>query len=317
MKHLLEIRDLTVEQINDILQRAEFFQKNLLYAQSLKRTFVANLFFEPSTRTRFSFEMAERHLGAEVLNFAEESSSRTKGETIYDTIKTLEAMGVHAAVVRVGDNNLLNDLKDRVHLSLINAGAGHREHPTQGLLDVLTMKEHFGRIEGLKVGIIGDIAHSRVAGSHMHLLPRLGAKLMFAGAESMLERTIDPIPQGIELTTVDKIVEDADVVMMLRIQHERHARLMQMSVTEYHQEYGLTVERAARMKKGSVIMHPAPINRGVEIDSSLIEADNSLILRQVRNGLFTRMAVLEAVLGGVQNEPVFNTERESGQFYYV
>lgn len=318
MKHLLELRSLSVDQINAILERAEYFQKNnAVVTPTLQQFFVANLFFEASTRTRFSFEMAERRLGAEVLNFAEVSSSRVKGETIYDTIKTLESMGVNAAVIRTTENNLLNELQERVNLSLINAGAGHREHPTQGLLDVLTMKEQFGRMEGLTVGIIGDIAHSRVAGSHIHLIPRLGAKLMVAGAEGMVERSIDPIPEGVHISTVDEIVKEADVVMMLRIQHERHTRLMQMSVNEYHQEYGLTLERAKRMKRDAVIMHPAPINRGVEIDTNLVEAENSLINRQVRNGLFTRMAVLEILLKGEKHGELFDTGRSSSQFCAV
>ncbi len=318
MKHLLELRSLTVDQINAILERAEYFQQNhATITPTLQKFFVANLFFEPSTRTRFSFEMAERRLGAEVLNFAEVSSSRVKGETIYDTIKTLESMGVDAAVIRTTENNLLNDLQEKVNLRLINAGAGHREHPTQALLDVLTMKEQFGQIEGLTVGIIGDITHSRVAGSHMHLIPRLGAKLMLAGAEGMVERPLDPIPDGIQLSTVDDIVKEADVVMMLRIQHERHTRLMQMSVNEYHQEYGLTLDRAKRMKPNAVIMHPAPINRGVEIDTNLVEAENSLINRQVRNGLFTRMAVLEILLKGDKNEQLFDTRRSGGEFCTV
>jgi aspartate carbamoyltransferase catalytic subunit len=263
---------------------------------------VANLFFEPSTRTRFSFEVAAKRLGAEVLNFSESSSSRTKGETIYDTLKTLEAMGVQAAVIRSTENHLLNELQDQLNLSLVNAGAGYREHPTQALLDLLTMKEQFGQIDGLTVGIIGDIAHSRVAGSHMYALPKLGAELLIAGPPNMVERKEDPIPNGVIRSTIDEIVDKADVVMMLRIQHERHYETTHLSVEEYHQSYGLTLERANRMKSGAVIMHPGPFNRGVEIDTELIEAPNSLIHRQVTNGVFIRMAVLETLLGGERHE---------------
>lgn len=299
MKHFLEIRTMEVQQIQSVLEQARFFQKSAGYSMPvLKGEFVANLFFEPSTRTRASFEIAERRLGAEVLNFTEECSSLTKGESIYDTIRTLEAMGVSAAVIRLTDNHLLNDIQHRVSLSMVNAGAGHREHPTQALLDVLTMQEHFGSVNGLTVGIIGDIAHSRVVGSHMHLLPRLGARLMIAGAGCMMERPEDPIPHSVIRSTVDDIVAEADVVMMLRVQHERHAQQMQMTVEEYHQSYGLTKERAKRMNRGAMIMHPAPVNRGVEIDSELVESAQSLIMQQVTNGVYVRMAVLEAILGG-------------------
>ncbi len=299
MKHFLEIRTMEIEQIQAVLARAQYYQQHEEnVATVLKGKFVANLFFEPSTRTRFSFEVAERRLGAEVLNFTEASSSRTKGETIYDTIRTLEAMGVDAAVIRLTDNQLLNEFQHQLNVSLINAGAGDREHPTQALLDVLTMQEHFGSVAGLTVGIVGDIAHSRVAGSHMHLLPRLGAKLLFAGADGMVERTEDPIPEGIECVTVDEIVAQADVVIMLRVQHERHAQHMHMTVEDYHQQYGLTKARAAQMKRNAVIMHPAPVNRGVEINSELVESEQSLILRQVTNGVYVRMAVLDTLLGG-------------------
>lgn len=299
MKHLLDIRSLDKDQIYSILERAGYYRRHEHgNAHLLRNIFVANLFFEASTRTRFSFEVAERQLGAEVLNFSENSSSRVKGETVYDTIRTLEAMGVKGAVIRLTDHQLLQDIKDKFSLSLINAGAGSWEHPTQCLLDLFSIQEHFGCIEGLTVGMIGDISHSRVAGSHLHALPKLGARLILSSPEGMIDRPADPIPDGIERANLDELLTEADVVMMLRIQHERHIEKMNISVEEYHHAYGLTKERAAKMKKTGVIMHPGPFNRGVEIDPDLVEAENSLIFKQVTNGVHIRMAVLEMILGG-------------------
>lgn len=299
MKHLLEIRDLTDGQIMQLLDRAEYLKKNNhRIPTSIANKFVANLFFEPSTRTRFSFEVAEKRLGAHVLNFNEASSSSVKGETVYDTLKTLEAMGVEGAVIRTSENHLLKKIAPGMGLSLINAGAGTREHPTQCLLDLFTIRERFGQIRDVTIGIIGDITHSRVVGSHMYALPLLGAKLMVAGAPGMLERPDDPLPPKVEINSIDEIIAEADVVMMLRIQHERHLERFSMSVEEYHQMYGLTKERAQKMKANGIIMHPAPFNRCVEIDGDLVETEQSVIFQQVTNGVYTRMAVLEEVMVG-------------------
>ncbi|MBO8162305.1 MAG: aspartate carbamoyltransferase catalytic subunit [Brevibacillus sp.] len=296
--HLTGIKELTVEQIEQLLMRADYWANRPgEFTGTLAGRFVANLFFEPSTRTRFSFEVAEKRLGAHVLNFAAEASSTTKGETVYDTIKTLEAMGVEVAVIRTRHNGLVRHLASQVGLALINAGDGTNEHPTQCLLDLLTMKQQFGRISGLKVAIIGDIRHSRVAGSHLHALPRLGAELLLAGPPELMP-DISTLPHGVKTVELEEAITTADVVMMLRVQLERHDRTLFASTDVYHAAYGLTLERAARMKPEAVIMHPAPVNRGVEIHSDLVEAKPSLIAKQVSNGVAVRMAVLEYVLHG-------------------
>lgn len=296
--HLTGIKGMTVEQIETILARAEYWtQRPNEQSSQLAGRFVANLFFEPSTRTRFSFEVAEKRLGAHVLNFAAEASSTTKGETIYDTLKTLEAMGVEAAVIRTRHNGLIHHLAGQVGICLINAGDGTNEHPTQCLLDLLTMKQQFGQIAGLRVAIIGDLVHSRVLGSHLHALPMLGAELLLAGPPAMMLPEAS-LPAGVRAVSLEEAIETSDVVMMLRVQLERHSQTLFTSAEAYHQAYGLTLERAKRMKPGAVIMHPAPVNRGVEIHSDLVEADNALINRQVTNGVAVRMAVLEYVLNG-------------------
>ncbi|MGI6187537.1 MAG: aspartate carbamoyltransferase catalytic subunit, partial [Brevibacillus sp.] len=217
--------------------------------------------------------------------------------TIYDTIRTLEAMGVEAAVIRTKKDGLLTELASEVSLHLINAGDGTNEHPTQCLLDLLTMRQQFGRIEGLTVAIIGDLRHSRVLGSHLHALPKLGANLLLAGPASMMPPA-QIVPDGVKTVDIDEAVQTADVVMMLRVQLERHTDALFVSKEEYHRAHGLTLERAKMMKPGAVIMHPAPVNRGVEIHSDLVECEKSLIQKQVTNGVAARMAVLETVLKG-------------------
>jgi aspartate carbamoyltransferase catalytic subunit len=262
----------------------------------LQDRFVVNLFFENSTRTRFSFEVAEKRLGAHVLNFQESASSTQKGETIYDTIKTIESMGVEVAVIRHSQNGLLEDLQDRLELKLINAGIGNEEHPTQALLDILTMKQEFGTLQGLKVAIIGDLKHSRVASSNYHGLKKLGAEVILSGPD--VYKPLDPeLREGSTWLPIEDAIGEADAVMMLRIQYERHQdRGLELSQNEYHNKYGLTEDRARFMKKGAIIMHPAPFNRDVEIASSLIESPRSRIFKQVNNGVAVRMAVLERAL---------------------
>lgn len=302
-KHLLGIRDLHPVDIEMIIQRALHLaeQGEFLQSPPLQGTFVANLFFEPSTRTRFSFEVAERKLGMHPLNFSADSSSVTKGETLYDTLKTLEQMGVEVAVIRHKQDDVLRPLAERTNVRLVNAGDGANEHPTQFLLDVLTMKRHFGTIKGLKVAIIGDILHSRVARSHMWGLPKLGTSVILSGPPSMM---LSPQKEGfreqaIRTLPIDEAVKQADVVMMLRVQLERHQSSLFPSAEEYHQNYGLTLERHATMQPGAVIMHPAPVNRGIEIADELVECANSLIYKQVENGVHVRMAVLERAKGGM------------------
>jgi len=296
IRHLTGIKDLSRNEIERMLQRANFWAGQPGgQSDVLNGTFVANLFFEPSTRTRFSFEVAQKRLGAHVLNFAAESSSTTKGESMDDTLRTLEAMGVQAAVIRTKENGLLQRLATQTGLHLINAGDGTNEHPTQCLLDLLTMQQHFGRIEGLRVAIIGDLRYSRVLGSHLHALPKLGAELILSGPPELM-RPQEQLPAGVQVTALEEAIETADVVMMLRVQLERHEEALFTSQEEYHQQYGLTLERAERMKPGAVIMHPGPFNRGVEIASELVESERSLIFTQVANGVAVRMAVMESLL---------------------
>jgi aspartate carbamoyltransferase catalytic subunit len=298
MKHLIGMKALSKEQIEALLDRAEAWANRPgEQSDALAGRFVANLFFEPSTRTRFSFEVAEKRLGMHVLNVAAEHSSTTKGETLYDTLRTLQAMGVEAAVIRIRENGLLEELADRVGIHLVNAGDGTNEHPTQCLLDLLTMRRHFGRIAGLKVAIIGDLRHSRVLGSHLHALPKLGAELILSGPPNMLRRE-EELPAGVRTVPLDDAIAAADVVMMLRVQLERHAHALFDSPETYHQAFGLTLERYKRIKPHAVIMHPGPFNRGVEIHTDLVEADRSLIFTQKANGVPVRMAVLENLLTG-------------------
>ncbi|EST52744.1 aspartate carbamoyltransferase [Brevibacillus panacihumi W25] len=297
-RHLIGLSDLSREQMAQLLERGEYWAKRPgEQAEILRGRFVANLFFEASTRTRFSFEVAQKRLGAHVLNFIPETSSSVKGETVYDTLRTLEAMGVEAAVIRTKKEGLLQELAESVDLHLINAGDGTNEHPTQCLLDMLTMKQQFGRLEGLTVAIIGDLRHSRVLGSHLHALPKMGVKLLLSGPTTMMPQPAQ-IPDGVKIVEIDEAIQTADVVMMLRVQLERHSEALYISKEEYHQKHGLTLERAKMMKAGAVIMHPAPVNRGVEIDTNLVESKTSLIQKQVTNGVAVRMAVLETLLKG-------------------
>lgn len=296
MAHLIGLKDLTKEQMIQLLERAEYWaNRPAEQATILHGRFVANLFFEASTRTRFSFEVAQKRLGVHVLNFIPETSSAVKGETVYDTIRTLEAMGVEAAVIRTKKEGLLQELAETVDMKLINAGDGTNEHPTQSLLDLLTMKRQFGKLSGLTVAIIGDLRHSRVLGSHLHAMPKLGINLLLSGPTSMMP---PQLPDGVKIVSMEEAIQSADVVMMLRVQLERHSESLYISKEEYHQAHGLTLERAKMMKTGAVIMHPAPVNRGVEIHTDLVESETSLIQRQVTNGVAARMAVLETLLKG-------------------
>lgn len=296
--HLIGLKDMTKEQIGRLLDRAQYWaERPGEQTEILRGRFVANLFFEASTRTRFSFEVAQKRLGAHVLNFIPETSSAVKGETVYDTIRTLEAMGVEAAVIRTKKEGLLQELASSVDLHLVNAGDGTNEHPTQCLLDMLTMRQQFGTLEGLTVAIIGDLRHSRVLGSHLHALPKLGVNLLLSGPSTMMPQP-ETIPAGVKIVGMDEAIQTADVVMMLRVQLERHSEALYISKEEYHQKHGLTLERAKLMKPEAVIMHPAPVNRGVEIHSDLVESETSLISKQVTNGVAVRMTVLETLLKG-------------------
>jgi aspartate carbamoyltransferase catalytic subunit len=289
MINLLTMNQLSIEEINIILRDAEMYRLGKGWTPT-EMMFVSNLFFEPSTRTRFSFEVAEKKLGLQVLNFTAEQSSVQKGETLYDTVKTLESIGANAVVIRHQEDHYFEDLINKVSIPIINAGDGCGHHPTQSLLDLLTMKQEFGEFQGLTVSIHGDIRHSRVARSNAEVLTRLGATVLFSGP-SEWQDSLNPVGAYVD---VEEAIEKSDVVMLLRIQHERHNQ--KTNAENYLNEYGLTKERERRMKKDAIIMHPAPVNRGVEIDSDLIECSRSRIFKQMENGVFIRMAVLKRVL---------------------
>ncbi|MFS0782376.1 aspartate carbamoyltransferase catalytic subunit [Bacillus sp. 1P06AnD] len=291
MKHLLTTNELSTSEIFGILKDAAGFAEGKQYGQ-LNKSFVANLFFENSTRTKVSFEVAERRLGMDVIPFEVSTSSVQKGETLYDTVKTLESIGVEAVVIRHPEDEYFNQLVGKVGIPVINGGDGCGHHPTQCLLDLLTIYQEFGRFEGLKVAIVGDILHSRVARSNADALTRLGANVVFSGPEEWFDSSITDC----DYEPLDDAVKTADVVMLLRIQHERHKAGMTNSKEEYLRMHGLTKEREQQMKHSSIIMHPAPVNRNVEIDEDLIECGRSRIFKQMENGVYVRMAVLKRAL---------------------
>lgn len=290
MKNLLSMEHLTNEEILHILDRAQAFE-NGEQPQMARSYNVANLFFEPSTRTKTSFEMAERRVGCTVIPFDAGFSSALKGETMYDTVKTLEMIGMDAIVIRAKEDEYYNELLEGIECAVINAGDGAGQHPSQSLLDLFTIRKEFGTFENLNITIVGDITHSRVAKSNATALVRLGANVRFLCPEEWAG-------DFEAVHSWDEVLEDSDVVMLLRIQHERHAVSKNFSKEGYHEEFGLTVERERQMKPGAIIMHPAPINRDVELADELVECDRSRIFQQVRNGVYARMAILETILKG-------------------
>lgn len=287
-KSLLGLKDLSQQEIQSILDRAAYWEQHPSKTHELlKGKFIANMFFENSTRTRTSFEVAEKRLGAEVINFSAAASSVEKGESIYDTVRTLESMGIDAGVIRLKPIGLLAEMAEKIQVPLINAGDGNNEHPTQALLDLYTMQKHFGSLKGLNVAIIGDIYHSRVARSNLYALRKFGANVVFCAPDNMKAPELEA-----EYVSMEQAI-NADVVMMLRVQLERHALGMLKSAESYRESFGLTTDRASRMQPHAIIMHPAPVNRNVEIDSELVEAPNSKIFPQMANGVPIRMAVVE------------------------
>ncbi|MBP2240061.1 aspartate carbamoyltransferase catalytic subunit [Cytobacillus eiseniae] len=294
MENLLTTTDLSINEINKILSDAQYFLDGGKWIPD-RKVFVANLFFENSTRTKCSFEVAERRLGLDIIPFEVSTSSVSKGETLYDTVKTLEAIGVNAVVIRHNQDRYFDELVGKADVSVINAGDGCGHHPTQSLLDLLTIKQEFGSFEGLKIAIIGDIRHSRVARSNADTLARLGATVVFSGPEEWFDEEI--LENG-TYENIDTAVETSDVIMLLRIQHERHEEKGNTAAADYHKAFGLTEERERRMKAGSIIMHPAPVNRDVEIADSLVECERSRIFKQMQNGVYIRMAVLKRLIEG-------------------
>ncbi|NOU68182.1 aspartate carbamoyltransferase catalytic subunit [Paenibacillus sp. LMG 31461] len=292
-RHFLGLKGVSAEEITSILDRAAYWEQSPSKVNNqLHGKFVSNLFFENSTRTRFSFELAQKRLGADVLNFSSAESSVQKGESIYDTVRTLESMGIDAGVIRLKPNGVLQELAEKIKIPLINAGDGNNEHPTQALLDFYTMRKQFGAIKGLTVSIIGDILHSRVARSNLWGLIALGAKVQFCAPASMQAPELAEFAPYVNFEEALK----ADVVMMLRVQLERHDTGLIKSAEEYREQYGLTVERASRMAPHAIIMHPAPVNRNVELDDELVEHEKSKIFTQIAHGVPIRMAVIERAL---------------------
>jgi aspartate carbamoyltransferase catalytic subunit len=300
-KDLLSIADLSRDEIYLVLDTAdamrEIAERPIKKVPTLRGKTVVNLFYEPSTRTRTSFEIAEKRLSADTLHIAVAASSVLKGETLADTALNIEAMAPHMIVLRhpsSGAGDLLSRLcKSRI----INAGDGMHEHPTQALLDAFTIREHKGHIEGLKVAIIGDLLHSRVLRSNILLLTMLGADVWACGPRTLVPLGLEQA--GVTVTTsVDEAVADADVVMMLRIQQERMQGAFIPSLREYFNTFGLTAARVARAKPDAIVMHPGPMNRGVEIASDVADGPRSVILEQVANGVAVRMAVLYLLGGG-------------------
>jgi aspartate carbamoyltransferase catalytic subunit len=299
-RHLLGIADLQPDEISLILDTAEAMTeiaaRPIKKVPALRGRTVVNLFFEPSTRTRMSFEVAEKRLSADTLSIAVAQSSVTKGETLLDTIRNLEAMAPDMIVMRHASSGAPHLLARLCRSAIINAGDGMHEHPTQALLDAFTIREHKKRLDGLKVAIVGDLLHSRVLRSNVLLLNKMGAQVWACAPTTLMPPELERF--GVRATTsIDQAVADADVIMMLRIQHERMHGHFIPSTREYFTLFGLTPERVARASPDVIIMHPGPMNRGVEIDSDVADGPYSVILEQVTNGVAVRMAVLYLLAG--------------------
>lgn len=297
MRHFLTVEQFTDQAFMMLVKRAIDF-KNGRDSFKSDRTIV-NMFFENSTRTKMSFEMAEHKLGMHQLNFDVTTSSVNKGESLYDSVLTMQAIGADVAVIRHPDKNYADQLVN-LNIQVVNAGSGSGQHPSQSLLDIMTIYEEFGDFRGLKVAIIGDILYSRVAISNMMMLNQLGAEVIFAGPTQYFDKTYEQYGQAM---SVDEAVATADVVMMLRVQLERNpVGDKPIEKETYHQQFGLTRERFQTMKDHAIIMHPAPVNRDVEIAAELVECEKSRIVTQMSNGVYARMAILEWVLKGRYDE---------------
>jgi len=305
-KDLLGIAELSAPEIELILDTADSFaeigERPIKKVPTLRGKTVINLFFEASTRTRSSFEIAEKRLSADNINFSTSGSALEKGETLVDTAMNLQAMAPDLVVIRHGHPGVPHMLAGRIKAGVINAGDGAHEHPTQALLDAYTIRRHKKKIAGLKVVILGDIEHSRVVRSNIHLLRKLGAKVTVGGPRTMMPVAMETM--GVEVAySLDEAIRGADVIMMLRVQLERQGKMAFPSVREYFQLFGLTTERLKAAKDDVIIMHPGPMNRGVEISSELADGPYSVILEQVTHGVSVRMAVLY-LLSGVHEEAV-------------
>ena len=299
---LLGLEYLSAEDINQILDLAKDFKEgvdDLSPADNLLRgKRVINLFMEPSTRTRIAFEIATKSLGADVISIMGEASSLTKGETLHDTAMNVQALGAHAIILRHSSPGSPLLLSQMVQVPIINAGDGSHEHPSQALLDIFTLREKLGSIEGKRITILGDILFSRVARSNLWGLTKLGAKVTLAGPSTLLPSEVASL--GIKVShNLQDAIESADAIMLLRIQHERQQASHFPSLTEYSKMFGLSKSLNKFLQKEAIILHPGPINRGVEIDSELADSSKSVILQQVANGIFVRMAILYLLIGRI------------------
>ena len=300
-KDLVGLEPLSADQIRLILDTAEPFkevsERAIKKVPALRGKTIVNLFFEASTRTRISFEFAEKRLSADTVNVAASGSSVSKGETLVDTAKNLEAMRIDMVVISHGSSGAAQFLGQRIASNVVNAGDGKHEHPTQGLLDLLTLRDRFGRIEGLKVAICGDVLHSRVARSNIWGLTKLGAEVAVCGPATLLPRNIEDLGVTI-LPRIEDAIAWADALNVLRLQLERMTAGFIPSLREYNRVFGVTNERLSRAPKDVLILHPGPMNRGVEIDSDVADGPHAVILPQVTNGVAVRMAVLYLLAGG-------------------
>ena len=288
MKNIVKMADLTNEEVFQLIHRG-LELKNGKHVECRDDLYVANLFFENSTRTKHSFEIAEHKHKLKVINFEVATSSVNKGETLYDTCKTLEMLGCNMLVIRHSQNAYYDDLKN-LNIPILNGGDGSGEHPSQCLLDLMTMYEKFGTFENLNIIIAGDIKNSRVAKSNYRMLTRLGAKVRFVCPDIYKDETLG------EVVDLDDVIGEVDVCMLLRVQHERHASKMGLTKEEYHEKFGLTPQRYEKLKETAIVMHPAPVNRDVEIASELVESPKSVIFEQMKNGMFMRQAMIEKVI---------------------
>ncbi len=300
-KDLVSLDALSADEIRIVLDTAQAFkgvgERNLKKVPALRGKTLVNLFVEPSTRTRISFELAAMRVSADVINVSASASSLKKGETLKDTAMILEALHADLIVIRHSSAGAAQFLAERLRASVINAGDGAHEHPTQGLLDAFTMREKLGDLAGRKVAIVGDILFSRVARSNLHALTKLGAEVTLVGPTTLVPRAFERL--GAKVThRLEDVIETTDVINLLRIQHERQRKEYFPSLGEYTSLFGLTKARAARLKPDCLVMHPGPINRGIEIDSGVADGPHSVILEQVTNGLAVRMAVLYLCGGG-------------------
>lgn len=302
-KHLLGLENATKEDIEQILDTAESFKeiidRDVKKVPTLRGKSVVNLFYEPSTRTRTSFELAGKYLSADTINFSSSGSSVQKGENLKDTARTLEMMGIDAVVIRHSSSGAAEYLSRHVSASVINAGDGTHEHPTQALLDMLTVRERKGTLSGLKVAILGDILHSRVARSNIFGFTKMGSEVYVAGPQTLMPREIEKMGARVA-RNIEKAIENADIVMALRIQLERQKKGLFPTQREYARFFGIGAERLSLARPDALLMHPGPVNRGVELFSEVIDANQSVINEQVKSGVAIRMAVLYLLIGGAR-----------------